>query len=166
MMTSCGTGMRRPTVVGSRFRGLPPGVRGINALRAIIYDTQLQGVMVMQSISNPRKSWPINSEIGGMDGTCISGAPILDYQRMDVRLDRKPKPKKDAPNTDEPIEIERMIGREISWEACEGLDQLANGKPENMSLLLEIGECAGKTYVDAAYPDPKFDLIRWRSQAA
>jgi hypothetical protein len=166
MMTSCGTGMRRPTVVGSRFRGLPPGVRGINALRAIIYDTQLQGVMVMQSISNPRKSWLINSEIGGMDGTCISGTPILDYQRMDVRLDRKPKPKKDAPNTDEPIEIERMIGREIPWEACEGLDQLANGKPENMSLLLEIGECAGKTYVDTAYPDPKFDLAHWRSQAA
>jgi hypothetical protein len=165
MMTSCGTGMRRPQVKGSTFQGLPPGVRGIQALRSIIYDTQLQGVMVMQALSHPRKSWVINSEIGGMDGTCISGTPLLDYQRMDVVLDRKPKPKRGEPPA-EPVALETLVGRELRWEECEGLDDLANGKPENMSLLLEIGQCVGKTYVDAAYPDPKFDLAQWRSAAA
>ena len=37
-----------------------------------------------------------------------------------------------------------------------------NGKKANMELLLEVGIAAGKTYVDAAYPDPKFDLAEWR----
>src|SRR5690606_140585 len=35
MMTSCGTGARRPSVDGKAFRGLPPGLRGVHALRAM-----------------------------------------------------------------------------------------------------------------------------------
>ncbi len=91
MMTSCGTGARRPRVEGKAFQGLPPGLRGVHALRAMVYDTQMQGVMMMQAFSEPKRRGAINSEIGDMRGVCISGAPLLDYQRMDVALDTKPK---------------------------------------------------------------------------
>ena len=47
-------------------------------------------------------------------------------------------------------------------EVMEALDLMDNGKKANMDLLLEIGQATGRTFVDATYPDPKFDLPEWR----
>lgn len=162
MMTSCGTGARRPQVDGRAFQGLPPGLRGVHALRAMVYDTQVQGVMVMQALSAPRKPWRINSEIGDMQGVCLTGHAVLDYQRMDVALDTKPKRGKRGDPVPPMTALERMIGRELEAETLTALDLMDNGKPENMQLLHEIGLAAGRTFVDATYPDPKFDLPEWR----
>lgn len=162
MMTSCGTGARRPTVDGKAFQGLPPGLRGVHALRAMVYDTQMQGVMLMQAFSSPKKPWRVNSEIGDMSGVCISGQPLLDYQRMDVVLDTKPKPKRRTDPAPPITSLERLLGRELDADTMNALDLMDNGKAENMNLLLEIGMSAGRTFVDSAYPDPRFDLPEWR----
>jgi hypothetical protein len=165
MMTSCGTGCRRPRVDGRAFQGLPPGMRGVHALRAMVFDTQMQGVMLMQAFSEPKKPWYINLEIGDQGGPSLTGAPLLDFQRMDVLLERKPKAKT-ARDPAPPITmLERMLGRELDADVLEQLDLLANGKTENMKLLHEIGLAAGKMYVDETYPDPKFDLPEWRGAA-
>ncbi len=163
MMTSCGTGSRRPTVDGKAFQGLPPGLRGVHALRAMVYDTQMQGVMMLQALSEPKRPWRINSEIGDMRGVCFSGVPLLDYQRVDVMLDTKPKVKRRGDPIPPMTMLERLIGRELESETLEALDLMDNGKKANMDLLLEVGLAAGRTYADAAYPDPKFDLPEWRS---
>lgn len=163
MMTSCGTGARRPHVDGKTFQGLPPGLRGVHALRAMVFDTQVQGVMMMQAFSEPRRPWSINSEIGDMRGVCISGAPLLDFQRMDVVLNTKPKAKRRIDPTPPMTPLERLIGRELDADTLEALDQMDNGKKENLELLFEIGLAAGRAYVDASYPDPKFDLPEWRA---
>ena len=162
MMTSMGTGSRRPRVDGKAFQGLPPGMRGVHALRAMVFDTQVQGVMMMQAFSEPRKPWNINLEIGDMAGHCLSGEPLLDYQRIDVMLDTKPKVRRNDPAPPMTY-LERLIGRELDSVTLEALDLLANGKRENMELLLEVGIAAGKEFVDAAYPNPTFDLSEWRS---
>lgn len=163
MMTSFGTGMRRPGVDGKAFQGLPPGLRGVHALRAMVYDTQLQGVMLMQAFSEPRKPWHINGEIGEMSGTCIAGQALLDYQRIDVVLDTKPK-KRRAGDPEPPMTgVERLIGRELDALTLEALDMMDNGKKANLELLLELGIAVGKTYVDAGYPHPKFDLPEWHA---
>jgi hypothetical protein len=163
MMTSCGTGARRPTVDAKAFQSLPPGLRGVHALRAMVYDTQVQGVMMMQAFSNPKKPWRINSEIGDMSGVCVSGTPLLDYQRMDLVLDTKPKRKRATDPIPPMTPMERLLGRELDADAMTALDHMANGKKENMELLHEIGLAAGRTFVDGSYPDPKFDLPEWRS---
>ncbi len=163
MMTSCGTGSRRPTVDGKAFQGLPPGLRGVHALRAMVYDTQVQGIMMMQAFSSPKKPWRINSEIGDMAGVCITGEPLLDYQRMDVVLETKPKPKRRTDPAPPMTTLERMLGRELDADTMNALDLMDNGKKENMQLLLEVGMAAGRTFVDATYPDPTFDLPEWRS---
>lgn len=163
MMTSVGTGMRRPTIDGKTFQGLPPGLRGVHALRAMVYDTQLQGVMLMQAFSHPRKPWRINSEIGEMSGACVSDAPLLDYQRIDVLLDTKPRVRRYGDPAPPMTGIERLLGRELDAAVLDALDLMDNGKKANMELLLEIGTLAGRGFVDAAYPDPKFDLPEWRA---
>jgi hypothetical protein len=162
MMTSCGTGARRPQVNGRAYRGLPPGLRGVHALRAMIYDSQVQGIAMLQALSAPKKPWRINSELGEMRGVCISGTPLLDYQRMDVWLDTKPKPKRRGDPQPPMTGLERILGRELDAHVLEALDLMDNGRVENLELLLELGEGVGRTFVDASYPDPKFDLPDWR----
>jgi hypothetical protein len=163
MMTSCGTGARRPRVKGAAFKGLPPGLRGVHALRAMVYDTQVQGVMMMQALSQPKRPWHVNSEIGEMEGACVGGVALLDYQRMDIVLDEKPKAKRKSDPQPPMTTLERIIGRELDAETLAALDLMDNGRPANLELLLEVGKGAGRTFVDATYPDPKFDLPDWRS---
>lgn len=162
MMTSIGTGARRPTVDGKAFQGLPPGLRGVHALRAMVYDTQVQGIMMMQAFSEPKRPWRINMEIGDMKGVCVSGAPLLDFQRIDVVLDTKPKQKRRGDPVPPMTPLERLLGRELDAETLLALDLMDNGKKDNLELLLEVGVATGRTFVDATYPDPKFDLPEWR----
>ncbi|MET0182566.1 MAG: hypothetical protein ABW199_06750, partial [Caulobacterales bacterium] len=100
MMTSFGTGLRRPQAKrGNRGLALP-GLRAVEALRAMIFDTQIQAVKIMQTLSAPRIGWPIDSEITDMRGRLrngardhdifrappFSGTALLDFQRIDVDL--------------------------------------------------------------------------------
>jgi hypothetical protein len=117
---------------------------------------------MMQAFSAPRRPWRINSEIGDMAGVCISGTPLLDYQRMDVMLETKARQRRRGDPAPPMTQLERMLGRELDAETLEALDRMDNGRKANMDLLLEIGMAAGRTFVDAAYPDPKFDLPEWR----
>jgi predicted acylesterase/phospholipase RssA len=158
MMTSVGTGQRRPEIDGKKFRNMMPGFRGIQALRSMIYDTQIQGIMLMQALSAPKRAWPVNSEVGDMKNIVLGQGSLLDYQRIDVMLDVKPKK---SGKHSERTALEALIDRNCTAKELLGLDELANGKPANMSLLLDIGLAAGKRFVDAAYPDPRFNLRGW-----
>ncbi|MBI1250930.1 MAG: hypothetical protein GC189_05620 [Alphaproteobacteria bacterium] len=164
MMTSFGTGMRRPTARRRWFDFQLTALKAIAALRAMIYDTQIQGVMAMQAMSRVHKPWTVNSEIGDMAGSPFTGAAVMDYQRIDVRLDVRRKPPRGERPT--PAPVEALLGRDLAPNMLEELDQLANGDPANIALLLEIGQEAGKTFVDHMYPDPKFDLPAWSKAQA
>lgn len=157
MMTSCGTGLRRPRIKGETFRSQPPGLRGIHALRSMIFDTQIQGVVLMQAVSNPARPWVINSELLGMERSLITDQYLLDYQRLDVRLEKA----KDDALRSAMFFVEDMLGRDLSDAQIEAMDQLANGKPSNMELLLEAGRGAAARYVGPEYPNPYFDLPEW-----
>jgi predicted acylesterase/phospholipase RssA len=165
MMASFGTGSRRPEVEGRKFAGQGPAFRGISALKAMIYDTQMQGIMLMQAMSNSQRPWKINSEVGDLEGACITPEPLLDYQRIDVLLEQK----KGRPRRGEALartSIEKLLDRELDPKVLESVDQLANGHPENMKLLLEIGRRAAPAYIDARWPNPAFDLPEWKVAAA
>ena len=113
---------------------------GVHALRAMVYDTQVQGVMLMQAFSEPKKPWRINSEIGDQRGLCISGVPLLDFQRMDVSLEGRPKNVKAGDPIPPMTSLERIIGRELEAATLDALDLMDNGKKTNLDLLLEVGQ--------------------------
>lgn len=163
LMTSVGTGMRRPEIEGEKFEGQSVALKAVHALRTMIYDTQVQGIMLMQALSEPQRPWRINSEVGDMRGTSIAGEHLLDYQRIDVVLDRKPKRERGRPINRTPIE--EMLGLDLTAKQMESLDELANGTPKNMNLLLDIGLAVGPNFVDEQYPPRNFDLPEWKGRA-
>jgi uncharacterized protein len=159
MMTSVGTGLRRPRIDGAEFHGMASGMRGIQALRSMIYDTQLQGIMLMQALSDPLRPWIVNSELEGMTKSLIADNRLLDYQRMDVRLEPTRRDQEGLM-----MFAEDILGRSLTAKQLADLDELANGKPSNMQLLLELGEAAASRYVGRDYPNPYFDLPDWISK--
>lgn len=161
MMASFGTGARRPARDGRKFSRQPPAAKGIDALRSMIWDTQVQAITLLQALSQPQRPWRINSEIGDMGGRCVLPTPVLDYQRVDVELNRKQPPRRGKAS--ERTAIEKLLDREIDHRVLESVDQLANGRPENMALLLEIGRKAAPAYVGTQWPPRHFDLPEWRS---
>jgi uncharacterized protein len=163
MMTSIGTGVRRPEVDGESFHSQAPALRGVNSLRSMIYDTQVQGIVLLQALSEPAMPWRINGEIGDMAGQKIVPNALLDFQRIDVRLDRKVKVKRKKGEPPLLTYVEEVIGRELAVDVIDALDEMANGKPANMKLLLEIGEAAGPRFANAKYPSQAFDLPDWSS---
>jgi hypothetical protein len=161
MMTSYGAGNRSPSVPGDVYRSLPSGMRTMHALRAVIHDSEMLGVTLLQAFSKPKKAWPVHPEMGEQASPLSFGEPLLNYQRIDVALDRKPKAKRRSDPTPPMTHLERLIGRELSSDIMERLDHPTNGHPKNMALLLEIGVAAGKTFVSESYPDASFDLASW-----
>ncbi len=159
MMTSMGTGMRRPTAKRGGFGINITALRAVQALRAMIYDTQVQGIMALQAMARVHAPWNVNLEVRDMAGGPFFGPAVLDYQRIDVRLDLRRKPERGE--AQRPAPVEELLGREIPPKALKGLDELANGQVENIALLLEVGRAAGKTFVGSSYPDPAFDLRPW-----
>lgn len=159
MLASFGTGFRRPQIDGRKFKNKFAGNRGIDALRSMIFDTQIHAVQLLQALSEPIAPWTINSEIGDMRGHHISAKPLLDFQRVDVRLDSKPAGKSAAGSAR--TGIEELLNREISAEALVALDRLDNGESANMDLLLEIGRAAAPAYVNEHWPNPLFNLPEW-----
>lgn len=97
-------------------------------------------------------------------GHCITGEPLLNYQRLDIELDSKPKGRAEGQGFQ--TKIENLLQREIKAKGLEKLDQMDHGAPDNMELLLEIGRKAAPSFVQPEWPDPAFDLPEWRKGPA
>lgn len=156
MMTSCGAGWRQPQMDPVLYRELPPAMRSAHMLRALIHDASAHAIAWLQSVSVSRKPWTTAAPELGLTGSI--SAPLLDFQRIDVELSRKPKAKRRTDPAPPITPLERLIGRELNADEMERLDYPGNGAPSNLALLLEIGIAAGKTFVGQAYPDPMFDI--------
>ena len=50
-------------------------------------DTQTQTLALLQWLSEPALSWPINTEIGDLSGECLAGCPLLGFQRYNMKLE-------------------------------------------------------------------------------
>jgi hypothetical protein len=162
MMTSFGTGQRRPQIDGEDFADKPPGFRGIHALQSMIFDTQIQGVMLLQSLSEPKRPWLINSEVKDMRGALLGGREVLDFQRIDVLLPVKSPAKNKARAPINPTSLETLLGRELPAKAHNALDEMENGKADNLALLLEVGRATGPNFIGSDYPDPRFNPPHWK----
>lgn len=165
MLSSFGAGMRPPSLEARVLQGLPGAARALHAIRLMTYNEQIQGVALMQALSAARKPWPCLHQTTDWSGVGLTSAPLLDYQRIDVALDTKPRVRKHGDPQPPMTPLERLLGRELRAETLNALDGANNAGRENLDLLLEIGQAAGRTFVDGTYPNPHFNLAEWKPAA-
>jgi hypothetical protein len=118
--------------------------------------------MMLQAMSDPLRPWIVNSEIGDMRESLMNDSRLLDFQRIDVRLDPV---RGEGAERAAHVYAEDVLGRPLTDKQLLELDALANGRPENMEMLLDLGRRTGPLYVSRDYPNPYFDLPQWTKVA-
>lgn len=157
MLTSVGTGFRRPTVDTRSLGGMLSGMKALRALRAMIHYSEVTSMEVVQALAESMRPWYVNSEIGGQSRSKIE--PLLHYQRINTQLDRKPRRARGVASV--VTSVEQMLGLELSPKELEQMGDLSNGHPRNMELLLALGQAVGRLFIGPSYPEPAFDEPDW-----
>ncbi len=154
-MLSIGTGWVRETTK-------PGGVfflQTVGALRAMINDVSLQQIAYMQALGRPAMPWRINGEKKTQAGRAYlapNDAPILTYQRVDVRFEDEK-----ANDTLLPDTAHALRGKKLKKSEFKGLRNIANHRRKNSQLLTELGELAGARFLQEAPPPAVFDPQPW-----
>jgi hypothetical protein len=161
-LLSIGTGwVRELTRPGGIFF-----LQTVGALRAMINDVSLQQIAYMQALGRPQMPWYVNrekQEQAQRAYLATGDAPILSYQRVDVRLEDETD-REGALLADT---AQALRGKKLKPSQFKGLKDIANSKRRNSELLTELGEQAGERLIRLAPPPPVFDPAPWtRSGAA
>jgi hypothetical protein len=106
--------------------------------------------MVMQALSDPRLAWPINSEVGGLEGAVIAPAPLFAFQRYDAGLDESA--------VVEALKIETMKPKEREKLVATLRDMAATSEP-NLRACLALGREAGRRVDRTHFPDIFNDIL-------
>ncbi len=162
MLTSVGVGMRPPALTGAAFDAFPVAARVAHVMRVVAHEHQMRAITMLQGLSAPKRPWRLSVEGDDASPVTFGVQALLDYQRLDVLLETKPKPRRAGDPQPPMTGMERVLGRELDADTLNALDLVNNGASANLELLLEIGVAVGRTFVSAAYPDPSFDLPEWR----
>jgi len=161
-LLSLGTGWLRERNVGGRLFVS----RTISALRSMINDVSLQQIAYLQALSRVQMRWYINSEKQYQENKSYlapEGAPLLTYQRVDVRLEpEKDRAKELLPDTAAAL----RGGKPLSKSELRRASQITNANPKNSKLLIQLGQKAGERFIEQAPPPLAFNPDPWTRQGA
>ncbi len=148
MMISIGAGWSRPTISLDEGRGMLAGMLGIKTVRSVIWDAHVKTLTMLQWLSEPRKPWPINTEIGTLEKEFIAsgmpgGCELLSFQRYDVNFD--------------PKWIEDELGLQMTKAELARINDFMN--PAIMDEAYQLAAKAAAAHVDARDFPAEFDHI-------
>ena len=149
LVISIGTGWRRDRRDPAEFLRLSPMKQGIAALQGLINDSAKKDLVTLQAMSEPRRPWLINSEIGTMEGERLVQEPLITFQRYDADLD--PGAVIEALN----LHNENHKKRD---KLIATLRDMAASDPGNLRACLSLGRVAGRNVRPDHFP-PRFDAI-------
>ena len=92
MMISIGAGWSRPAIPLAKGLRMPAAELAVKTLHSVIWDAHVKTLTMMQWLSESRKPWLINSEIGTLKDELIvacmpGGREFLSFQRYDIAFD-------------------------------------------------------------------------------
>lgn len=143
LLISIGAGWVRPKITRSWFSAK----LAVDALHGLVWDSHLNAMTMLQWMSQPRRRWPINREIGTLAGESLNGAlgsglDLLSFQRYDVAFDSK--------------WIKEETGEDMTAKEVERLNDFMN--PGIMSDAYALARKAAVTQVEAADFPERFDI--------
>lgn len=139
---SIGTGQYRSTHSASEFAGMRTVNQALAALTGLISESQRGVLLAMQSLSNPRDgaSWPLNSEIGGLENATVTEDPLFNFRHVDVELNNE--------SLKEHLNLHGESGR-ILDKICTGVRDMANGRKKNLINCEQLGVSIGGELTEA-----------------
>ncbi len=162
LVVSIGTGRRRLRISRKQFRRLSivgglgsNAKRAVVALQAMIQDTELQALTVMQALSIPpdgddANRWPINSELDVMRHAPIGGREhaLCTFRRIDASLEDSDV---------EPLLLNVIDNRSRRLKAIKEMSLMDCGEPANLERLLRVGRQWGSKLKASDFPT-RFDV--------
>lgn len=162
LMISLGTGWWRMRHDAAKFMGQSHVFKARDVAMGMVQDSSLSALMVMQALSEPRKPWTINSEIGDQAGESLTMGESLVFQRFDASLEAADiRRALNLGNLDD-VRFQMVLDR---------LRQLDNGSPQNLRDLYAIGleagrvKTTGKDGIEVEDFPPSFDPQGWQRPA-
>lgn len=131
---SIGTGYFRRRIGTDAFLKRRTVEQGIAALGSMISESERNTLMILQSLSNPRRPRIINAEIEGLEGQLLSETPILSFQHIDVELNNS--------EIRERLKLHNIKGSHID-KIRDGLRDMANGRKKNLAFCYQLGASLG-----------------------
>ncbi len=142
MLVSIGTGTwhrrRHPAHLSRRW--IPQWLGDLP--RWMADDANWQAQLILQAMSNSPTAWPIDREIGDLDGDLLTDEPALTYLRYNVELEQKRLADLGWPGL-----TERQLDRLRDMTAAESVETLA-----------DIGAAAAERQVEAGHLRRAFDV--------
>jgi hypothetical protein len=147
MMISIGAGWSRPKIPFKRGRSMLAIRLAGETLRGVIWDANVKALTMLQWLSEPRRPWPINSEIGTLEKEFIAagmrdGCELLSFQRYDISF--------------EPEWIKKELGLDMSADDLARINDFMN--PRIMAEAHALAAKAAAAHVDDRDFPPAFDL--------
>jgi len=135
-IVAAGTGRRRrPISARMARRSLPIQLAGL-ALLGMVQDAEHQTLTMMQWMGKPLRRETINSELGDMDGECLTGEPLFSYLNLNFTLD---------------FEGMRALGFEIAEDELQRLRAMDDLSA--LPRLYALGQAAAERQLDEAVLD-------------
>ncbi len=163
LMISLGTGWWRMRRDAAKFMMQPHILKARDVAMGMVQDSSLSALTIMQALSEPRKPWTINSEIGDQAGESLTMGESLVFQRFDASLE--------ADDVKRALNLGRLESLGFT-SRLEGMRQLDNGSGQNLKDLYAIGLEAGRAKtpgldgIEAEDFPRHFDPAGWRRAAA
>lgn len=140
---SLGTGYHRPAQDTKRFLGKIAAQQAVDVLQALIHETSITAVTMLQAVSTPTQPFQINTEIGGLEKTLLSGSNLLSFERFDPPISGEG--------------LTQGLGLPYTDGQIRNLLRMDNAQKANRARLTEIGKAAGAQIAEAALPKA-FDI--------
>ncbi|MEZ6022696.1 MAG: patatin-like phospholipase family protein [Hyphomonadaceae bacterium] len=158
------------------FRKLAYSSKVQAALEGYNHDISQQQITTLQTLSQPRFPWYVNSEVRMQTLTpLLAGQPAMTFQRYDARLEI------DEPAYRRPEHIEELLGQTMKAKDVDKLRQLDIKDRELLDVLYRTGEALGAAQlihrdtrdegapvkaaaIAADWPPQKFDPVSWRKE--
>jgi hypothetical protein len=149
LLISIGAGWRRPKLSVAQCNRMSALELAVRALRGVAWDAQVQSLKILQWISEPRRPWPIDTEVSALQHEILGageggGRELISFQRYDVMLD--------------PAWIARECGMTVGEPDVVRIDDFVN--PRIMKDAYEIAAKAAASQVHSDDFPARFDMAR------
>ena len=142
LIVSLGTGSQELSMSVDKVTGMKAAALALRSLSSLMNDASNLNETIMQWLSNSPTAREIDMEMGNLDGDLLGGKPLCSYLRYQTWFT--------------PEWLSENLDMEFSKKETDKLYTM--DKPENMQMLIDVGEQAATKLIKEEHFPISFDI--------